>query len=191
MKKSKRELVLEEAAKLFVEKGYSATSMKDIAVRNGIEAASLYNHIKSKQDILQDLLLSIAYKFDAGIKNIASSKFRKEERLKEAIKMHINVSVNNQDTTYLILQDWKHLEEPSKSEFLEIRKYYQDTFRDLIVEAKELDVVRNANTEIMLNNILSSLRWIYNQDLYDNVSKIDLSQFESEMLQFIFSGIKK
>ncbi len=191
MKKSKRELVLEEAAKLFVEKGYSATSMKDIAVRNGIEAASLYNHIKSKQDILQDLLLSIAYKFDAGIKHVASSKFRKEERLKEAIKMHINVSVNNQDTTYLILQDWKHLEEPSISEFLEIRKYYQDTFRDLIVEAKELDVVRNANTEIMLNNILSSLRWIYNQDLYDNVSKIDLSQFESEMLQFIFSGIKK
>lgn len=191
MKKSKRELVLEEAAKLFVEKGYSATSMKDIAVRNGIEAASLYNHIKSKQDILQDLLLSIAYKFDTGIKNIASSKFRKGERLKEAIKMHINVSVNNQDTTYLILQDWKHLEEPSKAEFLEIRKYYQDTFRDLIVEAKELDVVRNANTEIMLNNILSSLRWIYNQDLYENVSKIDLSQFESEMLQFIFSGIKK
>jgi len=191
MKKSKRELVLEEAAKLFVEKGYNATSMKDIAVRNGVEAASLYNHITSKQDILQDLLLSIANKFDTGIKNIVNSKFRKEERLKEAIKMHIKISVKNQNTTYLILQDWKHLEEPSMSEFLKIRNQYQKEFKNLIVEAKELNLVRNANTEIMLNNILSSLRWIYNQDLYDNISKIDLSQFESEMLQFIFSGIEK
>lgn len=47
----------EVAAKLFMEKGFDATSMRELARMVGIEAASLYNHVPSKQDLLADLLL--------------------------------------------------------------------------------------------------------------------------------------
>ncbi len=43
---SKREVIIKEASKLFKEKGFTATSMRDLAERVGVEAPSLYNHIQ-------------------------------------------------------------------------------------------------------------------------------------------------
>ncbi|HIB37955.1 TetR/AcrR family transcriptional regulator, partial [Mesonia sp.] len=80
-KLSKREHILKEAAKLFVEKGYKATSMKDIASVIGVEAASLYNHIKSKQEILVVLLGGLADRFSIGIHEINESKSASKEKL--------------------------------------------------------------------------------------------------------------
>ena len=48
------------SATLFKEKGYSAVTMRDIAQAMDIKAASLYNHIKSKQEILVLIIIEIA-----------------------------------------------------------------------------------------------------------------------------------
>jgi AcrR family transcriptional regulator len=58
---TKKEAVVEAAAQLFYKKGYNATSMRDLAELLGVEAASLYNHIKSKPDILHDICFEVAY----------------------------------------------------------------------------------------------------------------------------------
>lgn len=182
--------MLDESAKLFVEKGFTATSMKDITQQNNIEAASLYNHIQSKQEILAVLVFDIAEKFRQGMLLVSESKGNELERLREAIKMHIRIATESPAKTYLILQDWKHLEEPVKNEFLKERKASQKAFKGLIEAGMAAGVLKKSVPEIMLNNILSSLRWVYNQDLYDNTSKIDLNTFEEEMLSFVFCGIE-
>ena len=52
---SRKDEIIKTAAKLFKEKGYSAVTMRDIATAMGMKAASLYNHIKSKQEILKEI----------------------------------------------------------------------------------------------------------------------------------------
>ncbi|MFT4973632.1 MAG: AcrR family transcriptional regulator, partial [Saprospiraceae bacterium] len=64
--KSRKEEIKSAAARLFRKKGYSATSMRDIATAVGIKAASIYNHFKGKQELLQMLLMNIAYLFEKG-----------------------------------------------------------------------------------------------------------------------------
>ena len=61
--RTKKALIENSAAKLFREKGYRGTSMRDIAKSVGLEAASLYNHIDSKQQILSELLMRLAHLF--------------------------------------------------------------------------------------------------------------------------------
>ena len=48
--------ILESALELFAEKGYSGTSMRDIAKRLGITKAALYKHYASKQEILDRIV---------------------------------------------------------------------------------------------------------------------------------------
>ncbi|MEO6963181.1 MAG: helix-turn-helix domain-containing protein, partial [Puia sp.] len=43
---SKKDVIIEKAARLFLEKGFGAASMRDLAEHVGVEAASLYNHIQ-------------------------------------------------------------------------------------------------------------------------------------------------
>lgn len=51
-----RDTLLEAACELFAERGYRATSMKDIAHALGVRAPSLYNHVSAKQDILYAIM---------------------------------------------------------------------------------------------------------------------------------------
>ena len=66
-KASKKELILRKAAAMFREKGFAATSMRDLAETVGIEAASLYNHIRSKNEILEAICFDVANIFNTNI----------------------------------------------------------------------------------------------------------------------------
>ena len=57
---SKKDVITKKAALLFIEKGFSATSMRDIAEGVGIEAPSLYNHITGKNELLEEICSRIA-----------------------------------------------------------------------------------------------------------------------------------
>jgi AcrR family transcriptional regulator len=50
-----KEKIMDEAIKLFSERGYDSVSMRDIAANVGIKAASIYNHFSSKKDILKEI----------------------------------------------------------------------------------------------------------------------------------------
>ena len=88
-KASKKDLILQKAAIMFREKGFAATSMRDLAESVGIEAASLYNHIRSKNEILEAICFDVANRFNANMEQLDSSHegyIKKEESL---LRFHI------------------------------------------------------------------------------------------------------
>ena len=71
---NRKDEIIQTATKLFKKKGYSAITMRDIAKEMGIKAASLYNHINSKQDILTTIIISLAEEYTKGIEIIKLSE---------------------------------------------------------------------------------------------------------------------
>ena len=65
---SRKDIILQKAAILFKEKGFKAASMRELAEVVGVEAASLYNHIKSKNELLHEICFSVANKYNEKIK---------------------------------------------------------------------------------------------------------------------------
>jgi len=60
---SKKEAITKKAATLFKTNSYTASSMRELADMVGVEAPSLYNHIGSKSELLQDICFKIGNSF--------------------------------------------------------------------------------------------------------------------------------
>ncbi len=187
----RREEILQMSAKLFNEKGYKATSVKDIAAVAGIEAASLYNHIENKQEVLQVLLLAVAEKFNAAIDVISVRGIPPKRKLKQIIEAHLEIAFEHRNSVHLILHDWKELEAQQKDKFLRLRNDYQNKFQQIIEEGIEAGSLKAVNSTLQLQHILSSLRWIYNPELYKKPLEISLEEYKETVLNLLFSGIIK
>ena len=83
--------IKDAAAKLFKDSGYAGASMKDIANSLGMEAPSLYNHFKSKEDIVIDICFDMADKFISAIDEVNDIYFNAEEKLRMAVKNHVEI----------------------------------------------------------------------------------------------------
>lgn len=186
--KSKRQQIVEEAGFLFRTKGYTATSMKDIAEKVDMEAASLYNHIKSKHEILSELLLDIAYKFQSGMKNIKASSYTPFEKIKALMSLHIRLTAENTHSISLLTQDWKHLRAVESEKFTRIREQFAADFQSIIEEGMEKGEIKKANPEIILNSILSAVRWLY--DWYSEDKGISHIELEIQITDLLVNGFK-
>ncbi len=164
-KKSKagerKEQILAKAARLFRKTGFSATSMRMIAAATGMEASSLYNHISSKQEILEELLFSVAAEFTAGMAKAEALETGPYEKLEYLVDLHIDLTLRWPDRIALVTGDWVHLGEPRLKEYIELRSEYENRFRELIREGREKGILENINSDLSLFSILSSLHWLY------------------------------
>ena len=69
--------------------------MRDIAAVMGMKAASLYNHIKSKQEILSEIILSLAEAVYFWYGCYCGSEKTTLEKLQDIIALHIQITSNH------------------------------------------------------------------------------------------------
>lgn len=157
---TRKEEIIKTAAKLFKEKGYSAVTMRDLAKAVNIKAASLYNHIDSKQDILKTIIISLAEEFTDGMETIKSSEAVTIDKLRAIVALHVNITIQNTYGMASLNNDWMHLEDQLEH-YLALRKTYEQDFIEIIQSGIEAQEIRNANPEIIMFSILTTLRSLY------------------------------
>lgn len=153
--------IISVSAKLFKEKGYSAVTMRDIAQAMDIKAASLYNHIKSKQEILVLILIEIAEEFTLVMNEIVISEETTIHKIEKVIQLHINITLRNPDALACLNNDWMHLTDDKLSYFIKMREDYEENFRAIIKAGIASNEIKNLNSEIIIFSILSTLRTLY------------------------------
>lgn len=158
---TRKEEIVGTAEMLFKKKGYSAVTMRDIAQAMGIKAASLYNHIQSKQQILSDIIIQIGEQFTEGMSEIvAAENTTSIQKLEQIIKLHVQVTMDNPSKMATMNNDWMHLEE-KLDYYLQLRKNYEQSFRQILQEGIDKGELKAVNLEIILFSILSTLRSLY------------------------------
>ena len=188
MVETRKEEIIRVAARLFKEKGYSAVSMRDLAKAMGIKAASLYNHIDSKQDILKTIIISLAEEFTAGMATILDSEISSLDKLRSIVALHIGITGENTDGMASLNNDWMHLEE-KLDYYLMLRKNYEDNFRKIIQQGIASGEIVNRDPDIMLFSILSTLRSLY--IWIPDKRNLDPQQLSQELSAILLNGINK
>lgn len=186
--KSRKESISAGAARLFRKRGYQATSMRDIAKAEDIKAASIYNHFKSKQEILSELLLHMARLFTQGMKVVRASKVNPLKQLEQLIRLHVRLTVEHPDAIALIAGEWIHLKEPHLQEYRQMRDAYEADFKSILEAGKKAGLLRHFDTEVTLFSMLSSLRWLYSW--YSKNLDYKPEKLEKEMIDNLLVGIK-
>lgn len=184
---TRKEEIKLKACDLFREKGYSATSMRDIAKAMEMEASSLYNHITSKQQILRELLLSTAQEYMTGLTAITDSSLAPLEKLERLIAEHIKITLLHPKQVALVSSEWIHLEENDKASFLKMRTEYERKFKKILTTCMKDGEIRESNVDLALFTILSTLRSLYS---WVNKYKINPIELEKAVTDLLLSGIK-
>jgi len=159
---SRKDIIVSKAATLFREKGYKAASMRDLAEAVGVEAASLYNHIKSKSELLHELVFNVAN--------------------------HIDEMINHYEEVYVNDTEWKHLSDPYLSNYQNQRRVYRKRLAAIIEEGirnKEIKAIDAPTVVLIFLHAVSGI-----ESWHRSTKKISAEELEQNMVTILIDGLK-
>lgn len=184
----RKEEIIKKAEILFKEKGYSAVTMRDIALVMGMKAASLYNHISSKQEILSEIIVTLAEEFTNGMNTIVAAQKSTVEKLQDIISLHVAITAKYPNGMASLNTDWMHLEEKLEY-YLELRDGYEENFRKVIARGIANEEVVEVNPEVIVFSILTTLRSLY---LWiPKKEEINIKALDADLSKVLLKGIVK
>src|SRR5215207_6652768 len=92
-----REGILQAATRLFSEKGYRGTSMRDLGQALGLHAGSLYVHITSKEEVLFEICDRIQRTHTEGMAEILASDAPATDNLRAVARLQMRVIGENRE----------------------------------------------------------------------------------------------
>lgn len=188
-KASKKEFILKKAAQMFREKGFAATSMRDLAETVGIEAASLYNHISSKNEMLESICFDVANRFNLHMDELELNNQKIIKKIETVLRFHIRQMIDHFEEVIVADREWKHLAEPYLSNFHNQRRNYRKRFAAII----ETGIIRNevkkidAPTAVLI--LLHSVNGI--ESWHRSEAKISAQALEDNIVAINIDGIRK
>ena len=149
------------ATALFRARGFAATSMRELATELGLEAGSLYSHIKSKEEILHRVCFGLANDFFAAFDSATATVDASfATQLRQAIEAHVRVLTRDGAASAVFLHEWRHLSEPARTEFLALRDRYEANFRGLIQRGIVAGELHAPDAAFAALTLLASLNWL-------------------------------
>ncbi|MCE2740008.1 MAG: TetR/AcrR family transcriptional regulator [Sphingobacteriales bacterium] len=189
IKNISKEQIISAAAKLFRQKGYASSSMRDIASSLHIEAASLYHHIKNKEEILEIICFSMAKRFLDAIAEVNDIYFNAEEKLRKAILFHVEIITEDIDKSAVFLREWRSLPDTFLQDFLRLRNQYESDFTRIIENGIEEDLFETTDKKFAVLSILSSVNWI--NEWYQTEGKMRPNEIAERISDFVMGGLRK
>jgi AcrR family transcriptional regulator len=184
---TRKEVIVSKAATLFREKGFKAASMRDLAEAVGVEAASLYNHIKSKTEILHELCFSVANRFVHKIDEVEAENTSAVNKIEKLLRFHINEMLHHYEEVYVSDREWKHLSDPYLSNFQNQRRIYRKRFAAIIETGINEHQIKNIDAPTAVLIMLHAISGI--ESWHRSTQKITAEELEENMISILVGGL--
>ena len=186
---SRKEVIVQAAAALFLEKGYKAASMRDLAEKVGVEAASLYNHIRSKTDLLHDICFVVANRYWEEMGNIETEDISSIRKIEALLRFLINQMIFHFDEVHVSDREWRHLAEPYLSNFQTQRRNFRRRIAAIIekgIVAGEIKPIDAPTAVLIMLHAISGI-----ESWHRSKQKIDDKALEENMITIMLDGLRK
>jgi AcrR family transcriptional regulator len=186
---SRKDIIVSKAASLFREKGYKATSMRELADAVGVEAASLYNHIHSKTEILHVICFNVANRFMSHMESIELENVSAIVKVEKLLRFHINEMLHQYEEVYVSDREWKHLTDPYLSNFQNQRRTYRKRFAAIIEKGITAGEIKSIDAPTAVLIMLHAVSGI--ESWHRSTAKISGKELEENMVTIMVDGLRK
>lgn len=134
--------LLDTASQLFASGGYTTTSIREVAVAMGIEKASLYYYINSKDDLCYQIILSAHEHMLASVRAALVGVEGAESRLLRFIAAHVCALLEHKNWIAVATEQINFLEPRKRAQIVALRDEYEQMVRALLTDAQAAGLVR-------------------------------------------------
>jgi TetR/AcrR family transcriptional regulator, cholesterol catabolism regulator len=183
-----RETILDVATDLFAEKGYTGTTMRDIASAVGILPGSLYAHIDGKETILAEVVERAIDRALEIEEQFFDSSEPPDVRLRRAIATHVNVVAENPKRVLVLLHQWRYLTGKNRKRILAKRRRYADGFTHIVEDGiKDGTFAPTLDPALTVLTILGAINWI--PEWYSPKGSASPEEISERITESLLSGI--
>ncbi|MEE2763107.1 MAG: TetR/AcrR family transcriptional regulator [Pseudomonadota bacterium] len=151
--------LLKEAARLFRDKGYERTTVRDLAAAVGIQSGSLFHHFRTKEEILKAVMVETIRLNTALMQAAMDAAKTNQDKLRALVRAELE-SVNGQtgEAMAVLVFEWRSLSEESQVEVLELRDIYEQLWLDAL-EALRQEGRLLADPFVVRRMLTGALSW--------------------------------
>jgi len=144
--KQRREEIIRAASKIFTEKGYHLTTIRDICKVSGLGPGTLYNYIKKKEDILYLIYNELTMRLtQCLIETIQDNKKNPLEQLNEALAKTIEIIWKYQNLILLMYQETASLDRESMHNILKRESDYVALWEKILERGEKQGMIVRRN----------------------------------------------
>lgn len=158
--KNMRNEILEITAQLFRKKGFTGTSMQDIANEVGILKGSIYYYFNSKNEIFQEVLNNGINPVLKRAEMIVAEELSPKEKLRKLLHYHMDYIMDHNCSLVLFFQEREKLPATQMEKYLEKRDRYENFFREVFKEGIEQGELPDVNVTLTVFALMGMCNWI-------------------------------
>src|SRR5262249_11606976 len=158
---TRKDQIYEVAERLFSERGYHATTMREIARELEIEGGSLYSHISGKQELLYAFVLRGSEQFLQAARDVLAADGSAHARLRELMRRHLAIMAESTPRAIVYFHEWHHLEPEHQVTIRARRDQYESYVRHIIRDGVMAGELAPHDERLVGLSVLSLLNWTY------------------------------
>ncbi|WP_305092924.1 TetR/AcrR family transcriptional regulator [Prescottella sp. R16] len=173
------------ALRQFADSGYNGTSMRDIGSLVGVHAGSLYVHIKSKEDLLYQIVGEIVENGEAALSKVEASDVGAIDKLRMLARIHLRWAMANPDAAKVFEREWMRLNGAQLDEVRHKRQQWAEAVERIIQAGVDAGTFRKMDVALAAVAFRSVLNANYTCEGDPDVDGIKLAD---EFVDFLFNG---
>jgi AcrR family transcriptional regulator len=182
-----REKILEAAAQIFSHKGYHATSMSDIAGAVNLQKASLYHHVKSKQEILLSLLDEALDIVSEKIGVVIEKPVPADEKLRLAMCTYLKTLTEQRDLAAILLLEHRSLSPDLHKRHIPRRDRFEQLWRELLQSGVNEGLFKLHDVAVATRGLLGVMNWVVTW--FREEGSLTISEISNQYSELILRGI--
>ena len=153
--------VLDAAARLFRQKGYPVTTLRQIAREAGVFPGSIFYRYRTKEALLLKLMERAVGRMTDAIQRAVERERDPLQRVRTALRTHTRLLLSDDASIFVLLYDWRFLEPRTRESILRLRDGYEAFWDGLLhAAAGAMRVRRNVNLKLLRLLSFGAVNWV-------------------------------